>query len=487
MYKTIKFLTVLTFCIMLCCSSVLGQSTQVEKDAASKTLKAIKSFRDANQPFDLAAKIAGSKDEDRNAVVIRAAELWDTKMQDLSDWIGHHPEIGFEEDQAVEKLTAVLGKYGFKLEVGVAGLETAFVGRFDSPAGTDGPHLGVIVEYDALRGSGGEAYHGDQHNAQSPTGFAAAIAIKEYMEKNSIPGQIYVYGTPAEEMGPPSKAIMYKKGVFDDADFIIRSHGGQKWSRSRAGFGSCCLSINMVRYIFEGKISHQLSSHMGRNALKGAVMLYTAVDRLRTSWRRAADVQGIIPVGGTAPNNVPDSAVVDYYIRFPDKVYLDHITEMMNNAARGSAMATGTKVTIEQYGRYTSGISVSTLEELVFAYDKKFATDSAKVNYTLGRPTGYEETGMVSRNIPGVGVGLASSTASNHSLGMLKDTFAAIGHHGFKVGAKVMAAVLYDLLTNADFRELAKKEHQMLKQGYDSYIENLKAAYDTEMNIQLDN
>src|SRR5699024_6470917 len=110
-------------------------------------------------------------------------------------------------------------------------------------------------------------------------------------------------------------------------------------------------------------------------------------------------------------------------------------------------------------------------------------TDSSKVNYELQRPTGYEETGIVSRNIPGVGVSLASSTASNHSLGMLRDTFAPIGHHGFKVGAKVMTAVLYDLLTNVDFRKLVKKEHQMLKAGYNNYIQNLKDAYHTEINI----
>lgn len=159
---------------------------------------------------------------------------------------------------------------------------------------------------------------------------------------------------------------------------------------------------------------------------------------------------------------------------------------MINNAAKGAALATGTKVTIQRYGRYTSGISLSTLEELVFGYEKKYATDSSKVDYTLGRPTGYDETGIVSRHIPGVDVGLASSTGPNHSLQMLRDTFAPIGHHAYKIGAKVMAAVLYNYLTNADFRKIVEKEFRMLKSGYDNYIENLKDLYREEMNIQIE-
>ena len=51
-------------------------------------------------------------------------------------------------------------------------------------------------------------------------------------------------------------------------------------------------------------------------------MFYTAVDRLRSSLRPEARIQGVIPEGGVAPNVVPDRAVVDYYIRYPDEVYL---------------------------------------------------------------------------------------------------------------------------------------------------------------------
>lgn len=479
------YVLLLTFFLAFLSTAAAAQATQTEKDAAAETLKNIEDFQKKHKPTALAEKMAAKKDKKRDAVVARAEELWNSEMQDLSDWIGRNPEIGFVEYLAVDTLTKVLKNYGFSVQTGVAGLETAFVGQFDSPAGTNGPKLGVILEYDALRDANGP-YHGDQHNAQGPTGLAAAFAIMEYMKSERVPGQIYVYGTPAEEMGPPSKAIMLDKGVFKDADFIVRSHSGSKFSRSEAGFGSCCYNINMVRYIFQGKITHQMSSWTGRNALEAGVMFYTAVDRMRSSWRKEASIQGVIPFGGEAPNNVPDSVVVDYYIRYTDEVYRDHITDMMENAAKGAALATGTKVTVDPYGTLSDGISISTLEELSFAYSKKYAESPDDVSHVLSRPAGFEETGQVAQVMPGVGVSLASSTAPNHSRQMLADTFTEVGHRGFRTGSKVMAAILYEFLTDSSFRSLVKQEHQMLSRGYNNYLQNLREAYYEEMHITYD-
>ena len=107
----------------------------------------------------------------------------------MSDYIGEHPEHGFEEYETVDTLTKILTARGFTVEKGVAGLETAFEATWTSPAGADGPALGIIVEYDALRGTT-EDYHGCQHNAQSPVGFAAAFALAEYMAEHGKAGSI---------------------------------------------------------------------------------------------------------------------------------------------------------------------------------------------------------------------------------------------------------------------------------------------------------
>jgi amidohydrolase len=275
-------------------------------------------------------------------------------MQSLSDWIGHHPEVGWHEFQAFDTLTAVLRAYGFQVDTGVAGMPTAFVARWTSPAGANGPTLGLIAEYDALRGTQGD-FHGDQHNAQSPIVLAAARALTEYMAQARVAGRVVVYGTPAEEVDPPAKALLWKAGVFRGADILVRSHSSTETRRDRPGFGVCCLDIDAVKYTFTGRPAHQLTAWNGRNALEAAVQFYSAVDHLRSTWRPDARVQGVIPEGGIAPNVVPDHTVVDYFIRFPDEVYLEHIARMMDDAAKGAAEMTGTEVSVTRYGEYRDG------------------------------------------------------------------------------------------------------------------------------------
>src|SRR3990172_2193029 len=279
-----------------------AQTTDTERSAAREVVQQIDALQARLKPTEAGRRMAGKKDADRDRLFQRIDQLWTGEMQSLSDYIGKHPEVGFKEFKSVDTLTSVLRGFGFRVETGVAGLETA-------------------------------------------------VAIADYMKEKRLPGRIRVFGTPAEEVGPPSKVTMWEAGIFKGTDILVRSHGSGSTARSKAGFGVCCLNINEVRYIFTGRSSHQRSSWFGRNALSAAVQLYTAVDHLRPTFRPEASIQGVIPEGGVAPNVVPERAVVDYYIRYPDEVYLDHIDSMMANAARGAAAATGTQDKIENYGR----------------------------------------------------------------------------------------------------------------------------------------
>jgi metal-dependent amidase/aminoacylase/carboxypeptidase family protein len=302
----------------------------------------------------------------------------------------------------------------------------------------------------------------------------------EFMTERRVPGRIRIFGTPAEEVGPPTKTTMQKAGLFRGTDIVLRSHGtGGPTRRARAGFGVCCLNINMAKYVFTGRPSHQMSSWNGRNALEGAVMFYTAVDRLRSSLRPETSMQGVIPEGGVAPNVVPDRAVVDYYLRHPDEVYLAHVDSMVARAARGAALATGTQVEIQRYGEYRDGITLGSLEELGFAYAKKLG--APKLSDEPERPGGYEETGFLSREFPGLGVSVASSNFANHTYEMTADNFSEMGHTAFLLDAKIMAGVLYHFLTDDKFREQVKTEHRTMAQLFDQYVAALREAYKQEI------
>jgi amidohydrolase len=458
--------------LLLWAGACAAQETPTEQEAARNIVKQIHDLSQTLGVQQIVAKLT-APDKGRDEVLARVKHLMQTELLPMSDWITQHPEIGFEEKQAVEKLTAYLKAHDFDATPGVAGLSTAFVARYKK--GTPGPNLGVILEYDALRGTKG-AFHGDQHSAQGPVGLAAAIAVSEFLTRTNTPGTVTVYGTPGEEMMPPeAKMQMWEAGAFKGADIIVRSHSSVATSRSTAGFGTCCMNIDGVKYTFYGAPAHQLTAWNGRNALEAVIKLFNNIDAVRSNIRPEARIQGVITEGGAAPNVVPDKAVADFYIRYPDALYLEQVTQWVDDAARAAALATGTKVKIEHYGHDRDGISLATLEELSFAYMKMFAATG--VNPEPGKPKGFEETGSVSSQMPGVGVSAKTSDFTNHTYGMEADALKEVGHQGFVIDAETMAAILYDFATHSELRDAVKTEFTRIQALFGEYQAALRKAY----------
>src|SRR5437763_6794119 len=348
--------------------SSLAQETPTEREAARYVLKQTGALSQSLGVQTMVTKLS-APDKGRDEVLARVKQLMQAELLPMSDWITQHPEIGFQETQAVDKLTAYLQAHDFEVTMPVAGLATAFIAKYKR--GAPGPNLGVILEYDALRGTKG-AFHGDQHSAQGPVGMAAAVAISEFLTRAHTPGTVTVYGCPGEEMMPPeAKTVMMDVGVFKGADIIVRSHSTATTSRSAAGFGTCCMNIDGVKYTFYGAPAHQLTAWNGRNALEAVIKLFNNIDSVRSNIRPEARIQGVITEGGAAPNVVPDRASADFYIRYPDEVYLAQESEMVDNAARAAALATGTQVKIDHYGKDRDGVAAATLDEVAFAYLKK--------------------------------------------------------------------------------------------------------------------
>ena len=280
---------------------VTAQETDTERSAARDVMKKMAALEQSLDVPGLVSRLTGP-DAERDRVVARATELMEKDLLALADDIATHPEIGFEEKRSVQKLTDYLRQHDFTVQAGVAGLETAFVAKYARANGA--PTLGIIVEYDALRGTKG-AFHGDQHSAQGPVGIAAAVAIAEYLARTHAPGSVVVYGCPGEEMMPPNaKTVMHTARVFDGADVIVRSHASNATSRPAPGFGTCCLNIDGVKYTFSGAPAHQMTSWNGRNALEAVIHLFNNIDSVRSSIRPEARIQGIITEGGAAPPSV---------------------------------------------------------------------------------------------------------------------------------------------------------------------------------------
>jgi len=172
---------------------------------------------------------------------------------------------------------------------------------------------------------------------------------------------------------------------------------------------------------------------------------------------------------------VPDRTRADFYIRYPDEVYLKQVRGFVDDAAKAAALATGTKVKIDNYGSNRDGISVATLGELAFAYMKQFG--AGKVLDEPGKPQGFEESGSVSREIPGIGFAAYTSDWPNHTYEMEQDNLKPVGHDGFKVQAQAMAALLYDFATSEPYRAAVEKEFAGIKALFQEYLSALEKTY----------
>ena len=103
-----------------------------------------------------------------------------------SDKVWENPETAFQEFKSTEILCELLEKEGFTVEKNLAGIATAFSGRY----GHGKPVVGILGEFDALSGLSqvegitektpiceGEPGHGCGHNLLGAGSVAAAIAI----------------------------------------------------------------------------------------------------------------------------------------------------------------------------------------------------------------------------------------------------------------------------------------------------------------------
>ena len=170
---------------------------------------------------------------DNKELVIRAVEEKQDLIVDVSDKTFDFAETGFHEFKTAKLYEEVLKEEGFSVEMGLAGMPTAFKAVY----GEGKPVIGYLAEYDALpelSQKGGLTKrvptddenpdgHGCGHNLLGAGTFAAALAMKAYLEKNPGKGTVVLFGCPSEEKGN-GKTLMARDGIFDGVDVAFTWH-----------------------------------------------------------------------------------------------------------------------------------------------------------------------------------------------------------------------------------------------------------------------
>lgn len=407
-------------------------------------------------------------------------------------------ETGYQEQRSAALLAKELRAAGFDVKMGVAGEPTAFVASYRNGAG---PVIAVTAEYDALPGLAqqavpiktsiaGQAHgHGCGHNLLGAASVGAAIAVKRWMGAAKVPGELRVYGTPAEE-GGSGKVYMVRDGLFRDVDAAVHWHP--------ATANSAAQSITMAnangKFRFHGKSSHAARNpEVGRSALDAVEIMNVASNYLREHIPDRTRIHYVITSGGGAPNVVPDYAEVFYYVRSWNPQIVRDVMERVKKAGQGAAIATDTRMEFEQIGGVYAMLPNDTLGKVMdrnlrtlggiewTAEETAFATKLRESVADATQPIGSvaavqpyavrtdpdaagASTDMsdVSWVVPTVGLGTATFVPGmpGHSWQNVAAGGMSIGTKGAVLAARTLALTLAEMLTSPDTLAAAKAEFE---------------------------
>ena len=456
--------------------------------------------------------------EDRPALTglkAEAAALIDDNAkltQEIIDSLFSFSELGFQETETQRYLTGILEENGFSVEHGISDIPTAWWATW----GEGEPVIALGSDIDALPKASqmpGVAYrqpiieggpgHGEGHNSGQSVNIVAALAVKEIMERDRMPGTIVIWPGVAEEL-VAAKAWYARDGVFDDVDAVIFSHVDNtmevSWGQAR-GTG-----LVSVEYTFDGVAAHGAGDPWkGRSALDAVEMMNVAWNYRREHLHPLQRSHYVITDGGDQPNVVPSKASVWYFIR---EITADNIREnfaTLHRIAQGAAMMTDTQMTRQIVGAayprhfnrpiaeamYTNIQSVGmpewseddqiyarALQELMGAEEiTGLSTELEDIGEPLPEPKsgGSDDIGDISWIVPTVTLRFPSNVdgLQFHHWSSAMAMATPIAHKGATAGSKVVAATMIDMLTDPDVLEQAWtyfRDVQTANERYEPFI-----------------
>lgn len=474
----------------------------------------------AQTPSSLAQDIDALKTELESNIDNRAK-----LVQEMVDSIFSFAEPGFQEFETSAYITGILEENGFEIEMGIAGIPTAWTAVW---ANGDGPTIGLGSDIDALLGLSqlpgsseiqplviGAPGHGEGHNSGMPAMVAAALAVKDLMTEHDIKGRLKVWPGVAEEL-LATKAYYVRDGVFDDVDANIFTHVGNRLGTSWGATGGS--GMVSVEYSFHGKTSHAAGAPWaGRSALDGVELMNYAWNMRREHLPLSQRSHYIISNGGGQPNIVPDEAAVWYYFRDLTFESVRELFDIGNTISEAAAIGTGTTVTrrvlgyaAPQHGNKPMaeaanenikrvGMPRWSEDDMKFARQVQERNTTSFVDYmnggeaplntevselsspeTRGPATGgpSDDIGDIMWTVPTITIGYPSNIPRTtfHHVTAAMGMATPIAHKGAVAGAKAVGMTVLDLLTDPTLIPKAKDYFENVQLNGTSYAPVLTAA-----------
>jgi aminobenzoyl-glutamate utilization protein B len=409
-------------------------------------------------------------------------------VQEIIDQVFSFGELGFQEIETSKYLTGLLEKNGFTVQRGVAEIPTAWVARWGSgkpvislgsdidgiPQATSKP--GVAWHDVFIEGAPG---HGEGHNSGQAVNIAAALVVKEIMEREKMPGTLMLWPGVAEEQ-MAGKAFLVRAGIFKDVDVVLFTHVSDNLGVSWGPSGQSALVS--AEFKFAGSSAHAAGAPWrGKSALDAVMLMAQGWEFRREHLPLQHRSHYVIRDGGDQPNVVPSTASIWFYFREEDYPRTQALLEMGKRVAEGAAMMTDTKLEeVRILGSGWMGHFSKPVAELMYGNikrvglpkwsedDQLFARSlqtelgsqprglSSQVPQLRGNATlqnwtggGSDDIGDVSWNVPTVTLRYPSNIPGlpGHNWANAIAMATPVAHKGAVAGAKVQALTMLDLLT----------------------------------------
>jgi amidohydrolase len=365
----------------------------------------------------------------------------------ISDEIHRNPELAFKEFKAAQLLIAELKKAGFKVEQGVAGMETSILAVH--PDTSEGPTIAVLGEYDALP----EIGHACGHNLIATAALGACLAVGSV--KREIPGKLVFMGTPAEE-DVGGKISMIEAGLFKDIDAAMMFHPSAGYTL----VGRRGLALTEVKIKFHGKPAHASASpEKGVNALDAVIQTFNGINAMRQHIKSTSRIHGIISHGGVKPNIVPDFAAAEFYVRAVEDNYCKELVGKLENCAKGAASATGATLEFEVVSpSYQSRVMNSAMGE-AFVRNLEILGEPI-IPLPPDSGAGSSDIGNVSHVVPAIHpyISICDKSVAGHSREFAEASASERGQEAMLTAGKALAMTVIDLLTDPELMTRVREE-----------------------------
>ena len=335
---------------------------------------------------------------------------------DTQNYIWANPETGYKEFKTSKYMEDVFVSLGYEIHKaeGITGFYTVV------DTGREGPELLILGELDSLicaehpecdKETG--AVHCCGHSAQCAALVGIAAALKEEGALEGLSGRIRLCAVPAEELieieyrnelkntgvikymgGMPE---FLRRGSFDGVDlaFMVHTTSADNYMINIGNVGCVAKKV-----IYKGKSAHAGGAPWdGVNALYAANLGINAINAVRETFREndLLRVHPIITKGGSAVNAIPDTVILESYVRGKSFDAIKDTNKKVNRALVGAALAVGANIEIIDLPGYAPIYNdpdmINIAEEAAFSIGESFVRTGV---YS----TGSTDMGDLSRIMP---------------------------------------------------------------------------------------